>query len=153
MKRTRGLRGGAFEQRVMANLRRARPKRREPGAGLQWRRGLGPCIVCPYEARLAGAVCTCESAPTTHCMVHGICRGPIEGHHAVEKQALKRRGLHRYLDDIRNRVPVCHERHEQHTSRVKPIPRGVLPASVFEFAAELGLTWWVDKHYPLKAAA
>jgi hypothetical protein len=153
MKRTSRLHGGAFEARVMSNLRRARPKRRDPGAGLQWRMGLGPCIVCPAEALAAGATCSCASEPSSSCMVHGICVGPVQGHHAIEKQALKRRGLHRFLDDLRNRVPVCEHRHEQHTSRVKPIPRELLPSSVFEFARELGLTWWLDKHYPLAKVA
>jgi hypothetical protein len=86
-------------------------------------------------------------------MGHGICRGPVQGHHAIEKQALKRRGLHRHLDDLRNRVPVCEHRHEQHTTRAKPIPRDVLPASVFEFAKELGLSWWIDRHYTAATAA
>lgn len=152
MKRTRGLRGAAFERTVMSNLRRARPVRREPGAGLQWRAGLGPCVVCPQEALAAGGTCSCAVEPVSACMVHGICRGPVQGHHAIEKQALKRRGLHRFLDDTRNRVPVCEHRHEQHTTRFKPIPRWVLPASVFEFANELGLGWLIDRDYPVGRA-
>lgn len=96
-----------------------------------WASNLGPCMICPAEG--------------------AECAGPVQGHHAIDKRALKRRGLHRYLWDLRNRVPVCEWRHEQHTTRVKPIPRGLLPASVFEFAAELGLSWWVDRFYPVQS--
>jgi hypothetical protein len=133
LQRTHGLRGSEFERRVMSNLRRARPKRRDPGAGLQWRMGLGPCIVCPAEG--------------------GTCAGQVQGHHAISRQALRRRGLHRYMDDLRNRVAVCEHRHEQHTTRCRPIPRELLPVSVFEFAKELGLSWYLDRFYPAAPSA
>jgi hypothetical protein len=92
-----------------------------------WAANLGPCVVCPTEG--------------------GVCAGPVQGHHAIAKQSLKRHGLHRVLWDPRNRVPVCEHRHEQHTTRYRPIPRSLLPASVFEFADELGLGRYIDKVY------
>lgn len=98
-----------------------------------WAANLGPCAVCPAEG--------------------GVCSGPVQGHHAIAKQSLKRHGLHRALWDLRNRVPVCEHRHEQHTTAHKPIPRELLPASVFEFAEEVGLTWWLDRRYPVAVAA
>ncbi len=100
----------------------------EKAEAARWVMDLGRCTICPAEG--------------------GVCDGPIDGHHCVSKQALKRRGLFAHLWDRRNRVPVCRFRHEQETSGYKPIPRGLLPASVFEFADELGLRWWVEKHYP-----
>lgn len=122
--------------RRKSRLRSRRPNPvsdRERIAREAWGKDLGGCVVCPAEG--------------------GECAGRVQGHHAIEKQALKRRGLHRYLWDLRNRVPVCEHRHEQHTSRYRPIPRELLPGSVFEFAAALGLTWWVEKNYPARTAS
>lgn len=98
-----------------------------------WRRDLGPCVVCPGEG--------------------GQCRGPVQGHHAIAKSKLRQLGLIAACMDLRNRVPVCEHRHEQHTTGYRPIPRELLPASVFEFADELGLGWYVDRHYPERQAA
>lgn len=98
-----------------------------------WRRDLGGCAVCAAEG--------------------GECRGPVQGHHAVSRQVLREHGLIAAMSDIRNRVPVCEHRHEQHTTGYRPIPRELLPASVFEFAEEVGLGWWLDRHYPARRAA
>lgn len=98
-----------------------------------WRRDLGPCVVCPAEG--------------------GVCAGPVQGHHAVSKSKLRQVGLTAACMDLRNRVGVCEHRHEQHTTGFRPIPREVLPPSVFEFAAEMGLGWWLDKHYPERRVA
>ena len=116
-------------------LRRRRPKPR-PVVGPEtfgeiWREGLGPCVVCPLEG--------------------GVCIGEVQGHHILSKQLLRRRGLFFEMLDHRNRLAVCEHRHEQHTTGYKPIPRAALPASVFEFAKELDLEWWLDKHYALSA--
>lgn len=125
LKRKTRLAAGAKQLRT---TRRRNPiGDRERAERDAWVANLGACTICPAEG--------------------GECAGPVQGHHAIDKQALKRRGLHRYLWDLRNRVPVCRHRHEQHTTRVKPIPRELLPASVFEFASELALTWWVDRRY------
>lgn len=96
-----------------------------------WRRDLGACIVCPAEG--------------------GICSGPVQGHHAVAKAKLRQLGLTAAAMDLRNRVPVCERRHAQHTTGYRPIPRELLPASVFVFAADLDLGWYLDKHYPAAA--
>jgi hypothetical protein len=98
-----------------------------------WREGLGSCMVCRFE---------------------GVaCRGPVQGHHIISRQTLRRLGFHEHLLDRRNRLAVCEHRHEQHTSGFRPIPRRLLPGSVFEFAAELGLGWWLDRYYPFAEAA
>lgn len=93
-----------------------------------WGEGLGGCIVCPVEG--------------------GVCSGPIQGHHALDKALLKKRGLHAFLWDIRNRVPVCADRHESHTNRSRPIAMELLPAPVFEFARELGLCDLLARRHP-----
>lgn len=115
------------------SLKRKPPKHRRAGSGLQWRIDLGPCVVCPAE---------------------GVeCRGPVQGHHVIAKATLRKAGFAASLDDLRNRLPVCEYRHEQHTTSYKTIPRSVLPAAVFEFAEEVGLTWWITRHYGEGVAA
>ena len=116
--------------------RTALKARRKPSLSAQerlqaaeWRSGMGSCQVCRYEA-LSG------------------CLGPVQPHHVVEAKTLKKRGLREYLYDVRNRLPVCEWRHEQHTTRFKPIPRSLIPSSAEEFAAELGLTYLLDRYYP-----
>jgi hypothetical protein len=113
-------------QRTVSKLRRRKPV----GVIVAdiWREGLGPCAVCTVEG--------------------GSCRGPVQGHHIVSRQTLRRLGHLDFLLDKRNRLPVCEHRHEQHTTAYKPIPREALPVSVFEFAHELGLTWYLDRFYP-----
>lgn len=106
-------------------------RRRKPASVIEadiWREGLTGCEVCENEGT--------------------ACRGPIQGHHVVSKQKLKRLGHTDHLLDKRNRLGVCEHRHEQHTTGHKPIPRWALPASVFEFTEELGLTWYLDRYYP-----
>jgi hypothetical protein len=45
-------------------------------------------------------------------------------------------------------VPGCRRHHGMldHSRQIR-IPRGLLPASVEEFAAEHGLTWWIERTY------
>lgn len=106
---------------------RLKPAPKDPGRH-EWGEGLGPCVVCGTGFR-------------------------VQGHHAVPKRVLKWYGLDASLWDIRNRVPVCRHDHESHETRARPIPRGLLPVSVFEFADEVGLGWYIDRHYPEAAAA
>lgn len=120
--------------RVGNSLRRGR-KAKHPAVvgpetfGELWREGMGSCVVCPLEG--------------------GFCIGEVQGHHVIPKQTLRRRGFFFEMLDHRNRLPVCEHRHEQHTTGYKPIPRAALPPSVYEFAKELDLEWYLDKHYPL----
>ncbi len=90
-----------------------------------WTRNLGHCKVC----------------------ADGGCLGPIQGHHLITKQALKKRGLEIHLWDIRNRLAVCERRHDLHTRRIEPISRDLIPPEAWEFADELGLRWWLERFY------
>jgi hypothetical protein len=76
----------------------------------------------------------------------------VDGHHAIPGRLLRALGLHDYLSDTRNRVPLTRRRHERHESRVEPLTREELPDSVWEFADELGLRWYLEKHYPSREA-
>lgn len=88
-----------------------------------WRAGLGPCVRC--GSRLS-----------------------VDGHHVIPKRVLRRLGFHDRLLDTRNRLALCRRDHERHENRSEPVTRELLPASVFEFADELRLGWYLDRHYP-----
>ena len=96
-----------------------------------WREGLGPCA-------LSGTT---------------FCSGSLQGHHIVEKRALRRRGLDEHLWDKRNRLSICDRHHAQHTTAHTRIPYSVIPAEAHEFAAELELTYLIDRYYPREEAA
>jgi hypothetical protein len=73
-------------------------------------------------------------------------------HHPLEKRLLRARGLHAHVWDERNAIFVKASIHEGHTSKMQPIPREALPASVWEFAREIGpwATARVEADHPLK---
>lgn len=86
------------------------------------------------------------------CVVCGT-RSNLDGHHVVPRRVLIRNGFADFVMDRRNRAAACRRCHESHECRHRPILRGELPASVFEFAAELRLEWYIDRHYPVEVAA
>lgn len=107
----------------------------KPAAVIQrdlWREGLGRCAL-----NMRG---------------DHVCEGKVRGHHLIAQHALRKRGLHEFLWDKRNRLAVCDAAHHRHHTRCAPLPRSVLPDSVFEFAEELGLLWLLEKTYPEDAA-
>lgn len=87
-----------------------------------WREGLGPCAVCGARFR-------------------------VDGHHIIPKRILRALGFDALCMDKRNRLPLCRRHHERHEASVEPVPRELLPASVWEFADEIGLRWYVERHY------
>lgn len=106
-----------------------RARRRTPDYdAAAWREGLGPCVVTEATE-------------------------DVDPHHVVYAQTLRAHGLREFLGDHRNRLSLVRDVHLNHHSGVAPIPREILPAAVFEFAAEVGLTWWLDKHYPVAVDA
>lgn len=85
------------------------------------------------------------------CQVHDNpedCSGPIEGHHVITRQSLRKRGLS-YLDwDTRNSLACCQRAHRRHTGAVERISYERLPAAAIEFAKEVDLDWQLDRFYP-----
>lgn len=85
-----------------------------------------------------------------------VCGRPdrVQGHHVISQQTLRKVASERGLDvsavlwDERNGIPVCESEHSAHTSAKKRIPRSCLPLAAFQFAAELGLTWLIERDYP-----
>lgn len=82
------------------------------------------------------------------CVVCGTRRN-LDGHHAIPRRVLIWNHLDEFVMDKRNRVPVCRHDHESHENRHRPIRRDELPLSVFEFADELDLGWYIARHYPV----
>lgn len=128
-------------------MKRSRIKRRTPlkrGGMLRRRR--------PKPVGVIVADIWREGWEEGRCVVCGTRRN-LDAHHAVPRRALIRLGFADYVMDKRNRVWACRHDHESHENRHRPIRRCELPASVFEFAAELGLEWYIDRHYPVEVAA
>jgi hypothetical protein len=100
-------------------------------------------IVEPYEwkRRVCLNGCQIHDDPTD-------CSGPVEGHHLISRQSLRKRGLS-YLDwDTRNGFAACQRAHRRHTGAVERIPYEKIPEAALEFAREAGLEWQLDRFYP-----
>jgi hypothetical protein len=102
---------------------RIKPSRRTPDYDTAaWREGLGPCVVTGVTLN-------------------------VDPHHCIYSQVLRRHGLHEYLADHRNRLALVRNVHLNHHSGSDPLPIDLLPDAVWEFAADVGLVWWLEKHY------
>ena len=85
------------------------------------------------------------------CLVHrnrDDCEGPLQAHHVITQQALRRRGLDAYLWDTRNGFCACEGTHRRHSLAVERICYDDLPYSAFQFANEHRLAWMIDRYYP-----
>lgn len=106
---------------------RSRPKKSEhdPALAGKWIRA-----VLPRKAR---------------CVVCGTKDG-LQGHHVIPQTVLKAWCAHygfveqptqRILWDVRNGIALCERDHSRHTDAYRRVPRYLLPADVWLFAAEL----------------
>jgi hypothetical protein len=75
-------------------------------------------------------------------------------HHFIDAQVLRHMGFSAYEWDPRNKGWIPREIHAGHTSRMHPIGREQIPASVWDFAGELDLKLgrayfanWLCKNY------
>lgn len=76
------------------------------------------------------------------------CNGRADqGHHAIPKRRLADAGLHEYVWDLRNLVPLCTRCHERHETATERLWRKRLPALVEEFAKEVEMEWSLDRDY------
>ncbi len=111
----------------------------ERAAARMWRQAVvrGPCVMCR------------ASRPSKQIARDvGFDLRRLEGHHVLPKRQLKVCGRRDALWDARNGLCVCGWHHARHENHVQRIPRAVLPVDVFEFAAELDLSWLLDREYP-----
>lgn len=79
----------------------------------------------------------------------------LEAHHVISKQKLKQVCSARALDvvevvwDRRNRMCLCGQPcHADHTTAKRRVRRSKLTATHYEFAAEYGLTYVIEREYP-----
>lgn len=92
------------------------------------------------------------------------CQQPaVHAHHAITQQALvdhlrarlqDDHALKLILSDPRNGMPLCkpcHDAHHHPAVNDGRIPFSALKPCHLEFAAEHGLEWWLEKHYPQDA--
>lgn len=119
---------------------------RKPAVSAQERTAMGRWGKAP-----TGACCAVCGRTKVQAWMAGT---RLHAHHVISKQRLKKLCASRKLDrvkvlwDIRNRMWLCGEPcHRQHTDRVKPIPRKLVPRSAWEFAAELALTRLIEEEY------
>lgn len=82
------------------------------------------------------------------CVMPGPHSGPVQGHHVITRNRLKREGLTAHEWDSRNGVGLCERHHMQHHAYRERLPRELLPESAFVFAADLGLGHVLDREYP-----
>lgn len=78
----------------------------------------------------------------------GCDRGPLQAHHVVSQQHLRKRGLWRLQWDVRIGVCVCEEAHRRHTLAVERLSRDVLsPATVALIESTPALDGYLDRYY------
>lgn len=78
----------------------------------------------------------------------GPCEGRTDPCHLVKAQVIRREVGVDHIWDERVIVPGCRRHHGMldHSRQIR-LPRGLLPASVEEFAREHGMTWWLEREY------
>lgn len=85
------------------------------------------------------------------CVVHGDpseCELPMQAHHVLTSQSLRRHGFKHLIYETDNGVPACYKAHRQHHNRITPIRREQLPAAAIAFAEGVGLGWQITRYYP-----
>lgn len=93
-------------------------------------------------------------------LADGHCDGFLQRHHLIPKREIRSRYKtigRQYIDppfpltvalaDERNLVPLCHMHHGRVEMRRTYIVRAQLPDGLEEFAAALGLGWYLDRYY------
>lgn len=81
----------------------------------------------------------------------GPCEGPLERAHLLRAQVIRRE----VGDDFETLWapevwrPFCtrHHRALDHSRQIR-IPRALIPEDTERWAADHGLTWWLDREYP-----
>lgn len=119
--------GRKTELRPISERQRARKKAQRAAEG----------PLEPREWRLAVAAaaelrCRVTSAEASHALDRRF-----HAHHPFPKDELRSRGLYGWVWDPRNGAFVLARVHFQHEAAMERIPRAALPASVWEFCAEL----------------
>lgn len=78
----------------------------------------------------------------------GECEGPVQAHHVVTRQALRRHGLLGHVYDVRNSMCLCYRHHRRHSNGTERVPYETLTTANLAFAREVGLDWHLENYYP-----
>jgi hypothetical protein len=85
-----------------------------------------------------------------YCLMDGYsdedCGGPLDPHHVIAKQALKKHGLSSQLWNADNGIPLCRRHHERHETAVERVPKALLPLKAILFAQFFGLEHLLDRY-------
>jgi hypothetical protein len=84
------------------------------------------------------------------CVVHDDpldCDGPLQAHHVVSQQRLRRTGRLDLAWDPANGASVCERAHTRHTLGVERIALSRLPARCVSFAAVHGFGYVLERTY------
>lgn len=103
----------------------------------------GRCVVCVADGRERDA--HPEHDPH-HVLPQRVIRRYVRSLRLPVEDA--KRLLRSLLWDPRNGICLDRRCHDKHESGFRPVPRELIPAKAFQFARELGLDWWLEKHYP-----
>lgn len=77
-----------------------------------------------------------------------VCEFPMQACHVVSKQTLRKRGLGHLVYDPVNGVSGCYGIHRRHDNWIEKIPRHLLPARCFAWAAAHNLTAELERAWP-----
>lgn len=76
------------------------------------------------------------------------CEFPLQAHHILTQQQLKKHGLAEFILDTDVGMGLCYEAHRKHHSAVRRIPYELVPDAAIRFAFEHGLDYLLDRYYP-----
>jgi hypothetical protein len=84
------------------------------------------------------------------CQIHDDpldCEGPVQAAHLIPKQALRKRHLYGYVWDPRNGIGACYKAHRRSDAALERFPARCISSEAREFAAEVELTWMLERLY------
>lgn len=84
------------------------------------------------------------------CLAHADasdCGGPLQAHHVLSQQQLRKHGHADRLWDPANGMAVCERSHSRHSLAVERLPIAVVPERCIRFAAELDLGHLLERFY------
>lgn len=72
----------------------------------------------------------------------------LQAHHVLKQQHLRQHGLEAFLWDSRNGACLCAFHHPRHELWQQRMPRELLSDDNWSFAAEVDLTWLLEREHP-----
>lgn len=90
------------------------------------------------------------NADAGECLIHDDadnCEFPLQAHHVVTQQQLRKAGRHDLLWDPANGMTICEGAHAKHTKASRRIPLSRVPARARRFAAEHGFAHVLARYY------